>query len=116
VHNIGTDFALGALDELFDLGAVGIDHRRPRHAGRRVRSRGATLDVVLDGVVVAASQPGRAPIGAHEVVGLQNLHDLSGRLDLDPSWSAALQHRRRTRRDHPCTTTVTSTMNNTGEF
>lgn len=34
--------------------------------------------MTLNYVVVSASQPGRTSVGVHEVVGLQNLHEISG--------------------------------------
>jgi hypothetical protein len=45
---------VGPVDELLDLGAVVIDHARPRGRRGRIGRRLATFDVLLDGVVVAA--------------------------------------------------------------
>jgi hypothetical protein len=100
VDHIGTDPPVRAVNELFDLRAERVDDRRTLQPRLRRQPGRAALDVVLDGVVVAAGQLGRAAVGAYEVVGRKNLHDLSGRLDDGPSWTAALQHRRRTGRDH----------------
>jgi hypothetical protein len=59
MHHISADLAARAVDPLLDLVTERIDQRRPLQPDGELTTRLTTLHVVLDGLVVAASQLGR---------------------------------------------------------
>ena len=82
---IGADLPLAPLDQLLQLRQELIDHPRP--ARRPGGHRPAPLTrghIPRDRVVGAARQLGGVPQRPRQVVGLQNVHDLLGRLHSSP--------------------------------
>ncbi len=79
-RDVGADPPAGAFHPLLDLrqeGSISCG----RGSGRPARAARLTGgDVAGDGVVRAARLLGGGPVGLHEVVRIQNLHDLSCRL------------------------------------
>ena len=92
VGHIGADLALRAFDPLLDLGQVLIGQLRPRRGPVQLAAGSAAVDVVLHRVVRAAGQLPGITQRPCQVVGIQNFHDLLGRLQLIPSsgrWGAS---------------------------
>ena len=84
--HVSADLALGPLDPLLDLREVLIDQLRPAGSTGQLTAGSSPLDVTLDRVVRAASQLTGITKRPGQVVGIQDFHDLLGRLQLIPSW------------------------------
>ena len=92
VGHVGADLAERTLDPLLDLGQVHVDQLRPGSRLVELAGRGTALDVVLHGVVRAAGQLAGITQRPSQVVGIQDFHDLLGRLHFIPSsgrWGAS---------------------------
>ena len=82
---IGADLALAPLDKLFQLRQELTDHPRPvRPASGQRPAKFALGHIPCHGVVRTARQLGGVPQRPRQVVGLQNVHDLLGRLHSSP--------------------------------
>jgi hypothetical protein len=83
---VGTDFALGPLDPLLNLRQELIDQLRPSSGPAQldITAAGTSLDVPLHRVVRAAGQFAGITQRPGQVVGIQDFHDLLGRLQVVP--------------------------------
>jgi hypothetical protein len=75
VDLVGANLALGAIDQLGDLGRVGVDTRAGASAAAPIAAGALALgDVVGDGFVIDAGQRRCASQRADQIECLQNLH------------------------------------------
>lgn len=88
VGHISTDLPEAVFDPLLDLGQVLIDQLRTGHRLIELAAGSPSFDIVLDGVVGAAGQLAGITQRPGQVVGIQDFHDLLGRLQLIPSSGA----------------------------
>jgi hypothetical protein len=84
VSLVGTDLAEGTFDPLLDLGQVLIDQLRPGSRLVQLAASGAAVHVVLDRMVRASGQLAGITQRPCQVVGIQDFHDLLGRLQVVP--------------------------------
>jgi hypothetical protein len=94
VSPVGADLPLAAFDPLLELREVLVDQLRTSRRSVAEAAGLTQLHVTGDGVVRAIRELGGVAVGPGQVVGIQNFHDLLGRLQLIPSSGAGdFKHR-----------------------